>query len=137
MFAPVPVVEKHGAAILDDLELSANNGKTSPDETVAVRRPLVLLIPGAGEVVEWRKRIALEDAGVFLDDGHIGLKLRQASVSELISLGEVWVCDGVRALEVWMERCNDASIGVGGEVQCAGADLGVLECFDRVMNDRV
>jgi hypothetical protein len=137
LLVAVPVVEEHGAAILEDLELSANDRKTSFDEAIAVRRPLVLLVPSSGEIVEWRESISLQDAGVLLHDGYVRLKLGQSTVAELICLGEVWVCDGVRALEVWVEGCDDALIGVGSEVQCAGANLGVLECLDGVMDDRI
>jgi hypothetical protein len=47
------------------------------------------------------------------------------------------VCDGVGALEVGVEGRDEAAVGVGGEVEGAGADVGVLEGFDGVVDDGV
>jgi hypothetical protein len=133
----VPVVEKHGARILDDLELGANDGKSSLDEPVLVRRALVLLLPRAGNVLVGSEGIVFEHGGVFLDDGHVGLELVQAAVAELIRAGKVWVRDRVGALQVRVEGSDEAAVCVGREVECAGTDVGVAERLDRVVYDGV
>jgi hypothetical protein len=102
-----------------------------------VRRALVLLLPCAGDVVVWREGVLLERLGVLFDHGHVRLELGEARVAELVGAREVWVCDGVGALEVGVEGRDEAAVGVGGEVEGAGADVGVLEGFDGVVDDGV
>ena len=133
----IPVVEEHSARIRNDLELGANDRKTSLDQPVLVRRALVLLLPCAGDVVVWREGVLLERLGVLFDYGHVRLELGEARVAELVSAREVRVCDGVGALEVGMEGRDEAAVGVGGEVEGAGADVGVLESFDGVVDNGV
>jgi hypothetical protein len=129
----VPVLQEHGARIRNDLELSAHDRKTSLDESVLVRRALILLLPCAGDVVVRREGVLLENVGVLLDNGHVGLELGQAGVAELIGAREVRVCDRIRSLQVGVERCDEAAVCVGGEVEGAGADVGVLDGFDCVV----
>jgi hypothetical protein len=133
----VPVVEEHGASILNDLELRAHDGETSLDEAVLVRRALVLLLPRAGDVLVGREGIVLEHGGVLLDDGHVRLELVQAAVTKLVRAGEIWVRDRVGALQVGVEGSDEAAVCVGCEVECAGTDVGVAERLDRVVNDWV
>jgi len=102
-----------------------------------VRRALVLLLPCASHVVVRRERVALEHAGVLLDGGHVRLQLGQPVVAELVCAREVRVCDGVGALQVWVERRDDAAVRVGGEVEGLRADLGRLERLDGVVDDGV
>lgn len=130
----VPVVEEDGAGILDHLELGANDGKASLDEPVLVRGALVLLLPCACNVVVRRKRILLQHLRVLLDDRHVRLKLGQAIVAELVGAGQVRVCDRVRSLQVGVEGCDPAAVCVGGKVQRACANVGVLDCLDRVVH---
>jgi hypothetical protein len=133
----VPVVEEHGARILDDLELGANDRKSSLDKPVLVRRALVLLLPRARDVLVRREGVVLEHGGVLLDDGNVRLELVQAAVAELIRASEVWVRDRVGALQVRVEGGDEAAVCVGCEIECAGADVGVLECLNRVVYDGV
>jgi len=133
----VPVAEEDGASVLEHLELGANDRKTSLDEPVLVRRALILLLPGACYVVVRRKGILLEDLGVLLDDGDVCLELGEASVTELVGAGQVWVRDAVWALQVGVEGGDEAVVRVGCKVECTGADVGVLEALDCVVERRV
>lgn len=133
----VPVVEEDGASVLENLELGANDRKTSFDEAILVRRALVLLLPGACYVVVRRKGILLEDLGVLLDDGDVCLELGEASVTELVSAGQVWVRDAVWALQVGVEGRDEAVVRVGCKVECTGANVGVLESLNCVVERRV
>jgi hypothetical protein len=135
--AVVPVVEEHSASILNHLEFRAHNSQTQLDSAVLVRCALVLLLPGSGYIVVWREGVLLELLRVLLDDGHVPFELGQTVVAELISLGEVRVCDAVGALEVRVEGRDEAAVCVGCEVQGAGANVGVLEGLDGVVHDGV
>jgi hypothetical protein len=102
-----------------------------------VRCPLVLLLPGSGYIVVWCKGVLLELLRVFFDDGHIRFELGEAVVAELIGTGEVGVRDAVGALQVGVEGRDEAAVCVGSEVEGAGADVGVLEGLDGVVDDGV
>lgn len=102
-----------------------------------MRRALVLLLPCTCDVVVRRKRILLQHLRVLLDDRDVCLELGQASVAELVGAGQVRVCDRVRSLQVGVEGCDEAAVCVGGKVQCAGTDVGVLEGLDRIVHDGV
>jgi hypothetical protein len=132
----VPVVEEHGASILDDLEFRAHDCETGLDEPVRVRRALILLLPCAGNILVGCEGIVLEHLGVFLDDGHVRLELGEAGVAELVGARQVWVCDGVRALQVGVEGHDKVAVCVGREVDGAGADVGLLERLARVVHQR-
>jgi hypothetical protein len=102
-----------------------------------VRRALVLLLPGARYVVVRRKGILLEDLGVLLDDGNICLELGEAGVTKLVGAGQVRVRYAVRALQVGVEGGDKAVVRVGCNVECTGADVGVLETLVCVVEGRV
>jgi hypothetical protein len=71
----VPVVQEDGAGVLNHLELCAHDSETSLDEPILMRRALVLLLPGVGDVLVWRKGVVFQYLGVFFDDGHVRLEL--------------------------------------------------------------
>jgi hypothetical protein len=133
----VPVVEEDSASVLEHFELGADARKTRLDKAVLVRCALVLLLPGSGYIVVWREGVLLELLRVLLDDGHVPFELGQTVVAELISLGEVRVCDAVGALEVRVEGRDEAAVCVGCEVHGAGANVGVLEGLNGVVHDGV
>jgi hypothetical protein len=133
----VPVVEEDVASILEHLEFGANDRKARLDKTVLVRCALILLLPGTGYIVVRRKGIFLEDLRVLLDDGDVTFKLGQARVAKLVGARQIWVRDTVGALQVGVEGRDEAAVRVGCEVQCAGADVGVLERLDCVVHNWV
>jgi hypothetical protein len=133
----IPVVEEDVASILEHLELGANDCKTRLDKTILMRCALILFLPGTGYVIVRRKGIFLEDLRVFLDNGDVAFELGEARVSELVGARQVWVRDAVRALQVGVEGRDKAAVRVGCEVECTGADIGVLERLDCVVHDWV
>lgn len=63
--------------------------------------------------------------------------MAEAGVTELVSAREVWGEVGVRSLEVWVKRGDEALVGLleEGEGFCAVGICAVE--FDRVVYDRI
>ena len=100
-------------------------------------RLVVLVLPGAVDIVDRRVSILLELLCVFLDDGEVRLEGREAAVAELVGAGEVRRDVGVRGAQVGVQGRDDVVVRVAGEGEGALAVGMCLECFDAVMHDGV